>query len=528
MPYGVNLDIVIARTASPFPNILGNLMVNDYLRGLQIEKRIAPEDFLVLFENTDSDMIKAARADHRLIIQRQADNTSYRNNPKGAALAYSSWCNRWYLGNGRLKALVDALFKHADLAKSLISEKKQTGISFKDWNQELDEAIIRSLLHAMQQDDRADEAIRFYTNARGSDIQRALLNTWRQHISSRWETEMIVGEDLYRYETVGRTVYPAVVADEFWNNQAKQLIAFFGDVGSGTDGEMWKVCPGALFQRAFLQSVGELQELAQVAGDHGFDFRETYDDSVPEFYSFIVCCTPLIKLSAIKGGRLDDSLIGLEGISLLCPTKPITEIKGVLDALGAEYEREHGRQIPNIGGVWTKGCEEVLFPLRIDLYRCLLFSGLAQLNFAVDYRTIEDGDRVMLMRPIQKCLNHNEKAPFWPVGTTQKVPTACLKTIQEINDSAVSWKRSLMHHGPGLPRPALDGLNSNLPPADTGRAVGSEQVGIIVHPNAEPTVQLTGARSEMNLNQDVHSQSAVSRISGAGGGGHWRGNGDRL
>ena len=339
---------------------------------------------------------------------------------------------------------------------------------------------------------------------------------------------MIVGEDLYRYETVGRTVYPAVVADEFWNNQAKQLIAFFGDVGSGTDGEMWKVCPGALFQRAFLQSVGELQELAQVAGDHGFDFRETYDDSVPEFYSFIVCCTPLIKLSAIKGGRLDDSLIGLEGISLLCPTKPITEIKGVLDALGAEYEREHGRQIPNIGGVWTKGCEEVLFPLRIDLYRCLLFSGLAQLNFAVDYRTIEDGDRVMLMRPIQKCLNHNEKAPFWPVGTTQKVPTACLKTIQEINDSAVSWKNSLLHHGPGLPRPALDGLNSNLPPADTGRAVGSEQVGIIVHPNAEPTVQLTGARSEMNLNQDVHSQSAVSRISGAGGGGHWRGNGDRL
>ena len=48
--------------------------------------------------------------------------------------------------------------------------------------------------------------------------------------------------------------------------------------------------------------------------------------------------------------------------------------------------------------------------------------------------------------------------------------------------------------------------------------MGSEQVGIIVHPNAEPTVQLTGARSEMNLNQDVHSQSAVSRISGAGGG----------
>ena len=194
-------------------------MVNDYIRGLQPDQRIPPEEFLTLFENTDSDRMKATRADHRIIIQSQA--TIEPHNPKGAALAYSSWCNRWYLGNGRLKALVDALFKHADLAKSLISEKKQTGISFKVWNQELDEAIIRSVLHALQNDDRADEAIRFYKSARSTDIQKALLNTWREHISVKWETQMIEGEDAFRYESVGRTVYPAVVNDEFWNNQSK-------------------------------------------------------------------------------------------------------------------------------------------------------------------------------------------------------------------------------------------------------------------------------------------------------------------
>ena len=72
MPYGVNLDICIARTAAPFPNILRNLMINDYLRGLQAGQRMGAEEFLGRFADDSSARVAATRAHNRIIRQSQA------------------------------------------------------------------------------------------------------------------------------------------------------------------------------------------------------------------------------------------------------------------------------------------------------------------------------------------------------------------------------------------------------------------------------------------------------------------------
>ena len=74
MPFSVNLDIVINRTAAPFPNILGNLMINDYLRGLEHDRRISAKEFLFLFNIEESVELKIERAAQRFNVQRKVGN----------------------------------------------------------------------------------------------------------------------------------------------------------------------------------------------------------------------------------------------------------------------------------------------------------------------------------------------------------------------------------------------------------------------------------------------------------------------
>ena len=348
MNFGVNIDICIARTAAPFPNILRNLMINDYLRGLQGDRRVGPQDFLEKFaDEASSNRVKATRAHNRILSQEQSkswlarDGAENYDDPRGVPLAYSGWCNRWYLGTGRIKSIIDCLFVHASLAKELIAEKRQRMVP-KIWTRDLEEDIIRSVVSTIKtgakRKEDSDEAVAFYMRARRSDSMGAMLKTWREHIFGQWAVDVVHAEDIEAFDDSTGVRFPAVIKDNFFDNQAGYLISWFGDSGvPGHEHELWKACPGFLFQRAFLESVGELQELAQVEGTD-FDYNSTFvSDFVGDgCYSFVVCCAPLIELDDLPHTTLDASMQALEGIALLNPNQPCVKIKDVLESLGAE------------------------------------------------------------------------------------------------------------------------------------------------------------------------------------------------
>lgn len=525
MPFSVNLDIVINRTASPFPNILGNLMINDYLRGLEHDRRISAKEFLYLFSIEESVELKIERAAQRFIRQRKVGE--YYFDSQGAALQYSSWCTKWFLGNGRIKNVFDILFTHAWHAKKLITEKRQTGMHNKVWTQDVEETILKSVMFALSVKDAETnglDAVRFYQKKRESSIADALYITWREHITPKWRVPGVHSEDIQAYDDIDGTAYPRTDKDQFFDAQANYLIRWFGAVGGNTDGTTWRACPAALFQRAFLQSLGELQELAKLAGLEGFDVMETFNsDYVGDgAYSFVVCCMPYFDLSAVHHKNIDDSLLGLDGIAMLSPHAEITALSSVLENIEREYESIYATGIPDKGHVFAYAMNSFLRPLRTDLYRCLLFSGLTQLGFPVSFHEIENAtDReLILRRPIFKIIRHNEKSPFWQLGTTQKVPHETLKTIQEINDAVVQWKRSIMDQFyPQRSNASRDVmseacLNSNLGPSKE-RCVRSENVHVKRKPRQSASISKRES-PQTDLNQGKSAKKSKAKVSPLG------------
>ena len=86
MPFQINIDASILETASKYPYILGNLMVNDYLRGLDPLKdnRIDEEVFLAMFADGLSTNERFGVVKHRTITQMSANDQTYAGDPRGA------------------------------------------------------------------------------------------------------------------------------------------------------------------------------------------------------------------------------------------------------------------------------------------------------------------------------------------------------------------------------------------------------------------------------------------------------------
>ena len=111
MPYQVNLDRCILASMSDYPYILGNLMLNDYLRGLR-EGRLDERSFLTMFNDGQQSHVRLNSLRNRLISCQSANVEGYMQDPRGAGLVYSQWLNKWYVGFGRLKQIFVALFAH--------------------------------------------------------------------------------------------------------------------------------------------------------------------------------------------------------------------------------------------------------------------------------------------------------------------------------------------------------------------------------------------------------------------------------
>ena len=89
MPFQINLDSSILETSSQFPYILGNIMVNDYLRGLDPLKdnRTPEEEFLSRFGDQRSTAERQALTRHRFITQISSNEKGYGNDPRGGGVS---------------------------------------------------------------------------------------------------------------------------------------------------------------------------------------------------------------------------------------------------------------------------------------------------------------------------------------------------------------------------------------------------------------------------------------------------------
>ena len=101
MPH-LNLDVLIMETASPYPTILGNLAINDYIRGLSEERRSNSETAIKRWqdERSRSDEEKAYGSPHRLV------------QPSQAIPLYSNWCKKWFPSVPRCQRIIEAVLHH--------------------------------------------------------------------------------------------------------------------------------------------------------------------------------------------------------------------------------------------------------------------------------------------------------------------------------------------------------------------------------------------------------------------------------
>ena len=113
MPFQINLDTSILETVAEFPYILGNLMMNDYIRGLDPEDvRIEEQRFLSMFNDDHTNSERDHMTRRRSITQHSANEEGYASDARGAGLVYSKWLNKWYLGFGRLNHVFRGLFEN--------------------------------------------------------------------------------------------------------------------------------------------------------------------------------------------------------------------------------------------------------------------------------------------------------------------------------------------------------------------------------------------------------------------------------
>jgi len=149
----VNIDFHIATTAAPFPNILGPVMINDYIQGLKLGRK-NDHTHLQEFVLDDNDQLD------RLNQQRILSTIS-------AGKAYEDWCNNWWLSGTRVRQLLAQVFDQINKQKLLAIANNVDITSV--WTIQLERRILRELIKVCCKTqlgtNRENEAIEFYGKA---------------------------------------------------------------------------------------------------------------------------------------------------------------------------------------------------------------------------------------------------------------------------------------------------------------------------------------------------------------------------
>ena len=274
----VNIDMHILETAEYFPNLLGPLMINDYIQGLQASRR-SDEKHVSEFGHRSSDEQLARFNSQRILSSINAGK------------AYERWANLWFLSGQKIRELFDGIFYHSE---ALQKEAQRLGVDLsRVWSQAGARTIIRSLAETVCKSKNFGGFIgrcnEFYNE---QSYPGALHKTY---------VEMIRPHMDYCEE-------PGMFAEHHGN----YLESIFGSK---------IVCSlrmGSNFRESARMLRDQIDLVATISGNKGF------------VYSWVPAMRPLFDLAQAPIDYIPPTLNGLEGISLLAPGEPVERLESEL------------------------------------------------------------------------------------------------------------------------------------------------------------------------------------------------------
>ena len=529
-PFLINLDVAVHYASAPYPHILGPLMVNDYIQGLDPARRVHAKKFLNRFqqERPENTYIVADANRQRLILQHSANNwdggmsaravEGYLHNPRDAPLALSLWLQKWYLGMGRLFKLFDALFSHIKRLKELlIHDGHGLEAVRRIWSVGFEEKILTALCPQIWQagaEAAIEGALRWYRTHVAQYGPDTLDEWFSQQAAVQWPAPVVNTPSPGTMQSQTGVTMPGIVNDQFYESHPvflEQLSGGAADIFS-------------LIARGFHQSLRMLGELAERGGGT-FDIMRTYDErfEADGFYSPVVCLRPLFELRETERDILDPSMRALLGIALLMPEHSVnsfkyTGLRPMRDKVIYEIGPTRDENKINLG--WVKE-EEFAYGLRMDLARILELG--APRRLLQSYK--DTGSNGAMRRMIEAPLHRIGDGPrgFWPPQRPDYgVPLETLEAIQEINRRALEWRDSIMGPGPYGSRYGLsefqsidDSLGSaSEPHLNQNRATNAIRVArpVAVHPGRPAKRVKLEVKSERG---DLASFNSENRTGGS-------------
>lgn len=482
MPYQVNLDACILESVKDYPYILGNLMMNDYIRGicpLKQDQRIHPQKYLSMFnDNLTNRERERHPAIDRTITQVSCNVQGYATDARGAGLEYSRWLCKWYVGLGRIRNIFEGVFANIGRLKILLKEEGFDHTSI--FSQKVEESMIRSFVRCLLPDSRtgADAAVEWYREALPHNKTHCLELCMDEHLFPQMDVDSLAWVDPGVHVNPGGRTVPRVANDSFYDNHPQVLAMCFGE---GHGNTMAEQSIGRCCQRVIEQSLATLQDHAKATTKGGkFNLQRTYIDFADgdSLYSAVVCAQSYFHIDVSEFRPVQPSLAALTGIALVMPQKDFTMRK----------VHRHGRLIDLL-----KKTEDIdksflwLLGVRTDLFRCLNLHGFRGIRnsfaFAVSYAEVPNHDGALshITSPARN-MGTTRIFAFWPHNNPKldrgPVPIQCVEGIHMIDKALLQWEARLLGNEgfQSIAAPHDTKLNQKAPALKTPLAVRAADV----------------------------------------------------
>ena len=378
----VNIDFHILRTATPFPNLLGPLMINDYIQGLKLGRK-NDQDFLRSFGS------QTTTAQHDKFNQQRILSTI------SAGKAYEEWCNKWWLSGLEIRDVLAKIFEQVDRLK-LLGVANNCDIS-SVWTIMRERKILRNIikvccsshLESHHDKQRENEAVAYFSKA--------------QFPGSLTKTFMEV-------------IYPFMdycqEENQFAEQHGNYLKSIFGEEAEATN--MLSAC--------MHETLRDIREEVTGRGHAAINMATTYSEDLSPVISFVTCMGPLFDLADTALTNIPPTLDGFDGIAILAPAEAVGRLQ-------SELWR-------NVGGHRT-----LMSNLRHDLFLCYILSGALITNmppFTVDY-VHDQVTGANPFRPTRLLVSEFSQEPFWiqQQNYDRQIPLEFISSVQALSNSAL-------------------------------------------------------------------------------------------
>jgi len=278
----VNIDVHILRTAMPFPNLLGPIMINDYIQGLKLGRK-NNEAHLREFAS-DTSVLQLDRSNQQRILSTIS-----------AGKAYEDWCNKWFLSGTDIRDTLAQIFIQIDNLK-LLAIANNVDIT-RVWQIGVERKILRDLIKvccSTHDNNLEYEASVFYAKAAFPGSLTESFN------------EVIVPNMDYCQEE-----------NQFAEQHGNYLKSIFGE-----DSEAANAISACIAQTWRL--IREKHE------GQRFDLAQTLVPELEPVISWVTCMRPLFNLAETPLTHIPPTLDGFDGIAVLAPTEKISQLQSEL------------------------------------------------------------------------------------------------------------------------------------------------------------------------------------------------------